>query len=66
MGTFQTCRTDGECGMGAEAGADQKHCIPQVCTAPGTGSPPSVNVEACAQPITRFNDAGTLGYCKAL
>lgn len=66
MGTFQICRIDGECGMNAEAGADLNHCIPQVCTAPGMGTPPSVTVEACAQPITRFNDAGTLGYCKAL
>jgi hypothetical protein len=66
MGTFQTCRTDSECGMGADAG-DVGRCIPQQCTAPGTtGSPPSVKVEACAQPATPFNDAGTLGYCKAL
>ena len=64
MGTFQTCRTDGECGMDADGG-DLKHCIPQLCTAPGT-NPASVTVEACAQPIGRFNDAGTLGYCKAL
>jgi hypothetical protein len=65
QGTFQTCRTDDECGKNSDAGA-LKRCIPQQCTAPGTANPASVMVEACATPLGPGNDAGTLGFCKRL
>jgi hypothetical protein len=65
MGTFQTCRTDDECGKNSDAG-ERKRCIPQICTAPGTANPASVMVEACATPLGPGNDAGTLGFCKRL
>lgn len=68
QGTFQTCRTDGECGADSDAGA-LKRCIPQVCTSPMTMATTVVNtvtVEACAQPTSMVNDAGTLGFCKPL
>ncbi len=63
-GTFQTCRTDGECGASSDAGA-RKRCIPQVCTNPMSMSA-TVMVEACAEPTSAANDAGTLGFCKPL
>jgi hypothetical protein len=67
-GTFQTCRTDGECGASADAGA-LKRCIPQVCTSPTTMANQvsnTVTIEACAAPTSAQNDAGTLAFCKPL
>jgi hypothetical protein len=64
QGTFQTCRTDGECGTNSDAGA-LKRCIPQVCTNPQNMSA-TLTIEACAESKTAANDAGTLGFCKAL
>jgi hypothetical protein len=64
QGTFQTCRTDDECGRNSDAGA-LKRCVPQQCTNPENASA-TVMVEACAAPISAVNDAGTLGFCKPL
>lgn len=64
QGTFQTCRTDDECGRNADAGS-LKRCVPQQCTSPESATA-TVMVEACSAPITVANDAGTLGFCKAL
>jgi hypothetical protein len=55
QGTFQTCRTDGECGMNSDAGA-LKRGIPQVCTNPQNMSA-TLTVEAYAEPKTAANDA---------
>jgi hypothetical protein len=67
-GTFQTCRTDGECGASSDAGA-LKRCIPQICTSPTTMATMvsnTVTIEACAEATTAQNDAGTLAFCKPL
>ena len=67
-GTFQTCRTDGECGASSDAGA-LKRCIPQVCTSPTTMAAQvsnTVTIEACAAATSAENDAGTLAFCKPL
>ncbi len=67
-GTFQTCRTDGECGQNSDAGA-LKRCVPQQCTSPAVGmnaTPNMLTIQACANPTTMTNDAGTLAFCKPL
>jgi hypothetical protein len=57
--SFQTCRTDGECGS-ADGGATSR-CLPQVCT--NAAPPRTLSIEACALPPTIGNPDGTLQTC---
>jgi hypothetical protein len=59
--TFQTCRTNAECGSGD--GGDAARCVPQLCS--NTFPMRTLRIESCALP-TLGNTAGTLAYCAAL
>ncbi len=67
--SFQTCRSDSECGADSDAGAAKK-CILQACGGgAGPGSAAPLTVEACAVytagTLGRPGTWGPLPYCAA-